>query len=506
MDDPTSRKRSRSTTPIRESYRGRSTAEFDHSIYLQLQDPLQRNKALNELLKLSNSHEANYSLSSDEVLKGLCNIVIYECLDWQETTATDTASPIFRSREAWKEPPTTHMKAWASHCQLKLGRGMITKEKMQTIKVILAILRNLSFVGANIRLLAYSPQVLAILTGCLYEGTEDYRASDDTSSSTLALLAMNTLVHLASLIDVSGQKLLSDKLFYTQRKAREGPMVPEANSFGQAAGGNWGFGGLWLAKRLDTKEDSVSDVSKKFVLSLTADYLIAVWSIFSALAQVLVDSKSPRSVMMMALDFLQELTNHARVGLIGSVQLEDKDDEIPTIRAVLVNMPDPVIQRLVDMLYVPRLGPDALDYVDPVHNIVTRVTTLKLLGGYDATVDTDVRDRALDVLVPLLEIDSPRMASRLGKEPSGKVRTRLFDALVPILTTTVGRNEASLLATQLLREISKSALNKIGLAYIQERLVELASRDSRVAHLVWNHLYVTREEESLSSEEGSNAG
>jgi hypothetical protein len=28
-------------------------------------------------------------------------------------------------------------------------------------------------------------------------------------------------------------------------------------------------------------------------------------------------------------------------------------------------------------------------YIDPVHNIVTRVTTLKILMGYDATVDTD---------------------------------------------------------------------------------------------------------------------
>jgi hypothetical protein len=151
-----------------------------------------------------------------------------------------------------------------------------------------------------------------------------------------------------------------------------------------------------------------------------------------------------------------------------------------------------MLKRLIDLLYVPRLGPDSLDYVDPVHNIVTRVTTLKLLVGYDATVDTDVRDRALDVLVPLLELDSPRMAARLGFDPvTGRVRTRLLDALVPILTTAAGRNEASMLASQLFRELSKAEENKQGLQYVQERLVELASRDARVSQLVWNHLYVT---------------
>jgi hypothetical protein len=130
---------------------------------------------------------------------------------------------------------------------------------------------------------------------------------------------------------------------------------------------------------------------------------------------------------------------------------------------------------------------------------VTRVTTLKLLVGYDATVDTDVRDRALDVLVPLLELDSPRMAARLGFDPvTGRARTRLLDALVPILTTAVGRNEASMLASQLFRELGKAEENKEGLQYVQERLVELASRDARVSTLVWNHLYVTTvvEEES----------
>ena len=126
--------------------------------------------------------------------------------------------------------------------------------------------------------------------------------------------------------------------------------------------------------------------------------------------------------------------------------------------------------------------------------MVTRVNTLRLLVGYDATVDTDARDRALDVLVPLLELDSPRMAGRLGqKHEEGKppqVRTRLYDALVPILTTTAGRTEASAVAAQLFRELAQAREeNQAGLDYVQSRLVELGSRDPRVSQLVWNDLY-----------------
>jgi hypothetical protein len=118
-----------------------------------------------------------------------------------------------------------------------------------------------------------------------------------------------------------------------------------------------------------------------------------------------------------------------------------------------------------------------------------RVPTYKIPIGYNATVDVDARDRALDVLVTLMELDSPRMAARLGREASG-IRTLLYDALIPILTTTIGRNEASALASQLFRELSKAKdANKVGLQYVRSRLIELAGRDARVSQLVWKHLY-----------------
>jgi hypothetical protein len=556
----------------------------------QLRDKHQRIKALNSLLRLSTSHETNYALSGDSVLRELLNIAIYDCLSWpkgvvllssassssgsnQQTSlqkqqtiivgsdgdsddddAGTISTPVFSSSTAWFKPPTEHMEAWSQHCRVMLGgagkRGedciftiassssqtggplasTMTREKFRILDAIVAILRNLSFVGANHRMLAYTPDVLALLVGCLYDdgtneaccgscgdGIEDYNAT-----SNLAVNAMQTLIHLSSYLDVSGQKLLADKLFYSPSIAKDGPLVPShaSGAFGQGAGGSWGFGGMWLARRLDTKEDVVADVTKEFLLTMTADYLVGIWSFFSALAWILTNPLSPRPVLLMAVDLIQELINHARIGVVGSVDLSEYEDEIPTIRAILVNMPDAMVTRLVDFLYVPRLGPDALEYLDPVTNVVTRVTTLRLLMGYDATIDTDMRDRALELLVPLMELDSPRMAVRLGTERTStkkasssssakasdgqkqagavnnesfnnfKPRMRLLDAIVPILKSSAGRNEASLLASQLLRELSKAKENRVGLLTIQERLVELASNDNqRVSSVVWNHLY-----------------
>jgi hypothetical protein len=193
-------------------------------------------------------------------------------------------------------------------------------------------------------------------------------------------------------------------------------------------------------------------------------------------------------------------------------------------------MPDCMIDRLIELLsYIPRLGPDSLDYIDPVCNIVTRVTALKLMMGYDSTIDTDVRDRSLEILVPLMELDSPRIAIRMStvlppsatsdngpmRAKSQRVtRSRFFDSLIPILTTNVGRSEASTLASQILREVSKAKNedNNIqhGLLYVQQRLIEIASRgDQRVSHLVWNFLYSIpddEDEEEEDDDENDDAG
>ena len=512
MDDPsTSRKRSRSNTPVPQrggagalTATSRPESAEDLARAAQLRNPDTRTAALNAMLKLTYSHENNYAVTGDSVIEELVNIAM-ECVHWKEPDddVVDENAPVFSSDRAWRQTPTRRNDLWAQHWMQQLGpkRSTLKPTAIKTLEVLAMIFRNMSFVGANQRMMAYNPAVVDVLIGCMYDGYDNPGSrgmSEDSSapsSTALAVSAMQTLLHLVPMFDLSGQKLLADRLFYTPRSSKDGPMIPNANAFGQTVSGEWGFGGMWLARRLDTKEDVMSDVTKDFLLSFTSEYLVSVWSIFPALCNILTNPTTPRPVLIMAVDFLQEWVNQARIGVVGSASLEDKPDEIPTLRSILVKMPDSMVDRLVDFLYVPRLGPDALEYNDPVKNIVTRVTAYKLLMGYDATVDTDIRDRTLDILVPLLELDSPRLAARLGcgdpERRSGcPVRTRLWDSLIPILTSNVGRNEAPHLATQVFKELTKAPENKVAILYVKERLLKLACKNERVAHTVCHFLHL----------------
>lgn len=456
-DEPSDpRKRSRPPTPTFDAPLSSSTNVIskEERWMEQLSKENTRTSAINELLQLTSRADVSYySLVDDQLLRSLVTTAFAE-MGWTFQSET-TRHATFSSHDTWNHPPTEHLRAWTRHCQ-QSPASMVFQN--QVLACILMILRNLSFAAANGRLMAYTDSCVALLVGCLY-GSED-----------IALSALQTVVNLQPHLDVSGQKLLVDALFYAQTS--DGPVVSKA---GRLTLGQWGMGGVWLSRHLDGKEDSMTDVSTEFVLCHTIHQLVTVWSIFSALRHLIMGLKTSRPVLLLALDFMQEAITSARVGVVGNVDDQVEDGSIPSLRAILVHMPKELVQQFASFLYVPRLGSDALDYVDPVRNIVTRVTTLKLLANYDATVDTDVRDRALDVLVPLLELDS-RMADRLPYSCG--------DALIPILTSTAGRTEAPGLACQLLKEFAQAhSMNKW-----QEQLVEMASRNEKVSQLVWNHL------------------
>jgi hypothetical protein len=484
-----------------------------------------RNQALNDLLRITSSHDINYALDGDHVLKALTS-VFYNVIGWDpeaeeegdddddddfseeqkdnDDDQTDNSGdddddedePMFVAKTAWKGPLTKDGRKWQKFCRSNLGNKNLATEDVKCLEAILTIIRNFSFVSANLRLLAYSNDILSMLVGCLYEPSSTDAAADDNSNS-IVLNALSILINLAPHLDVTGQKLFCDKLFLTSTAKgappEDGAKLPDPSTFGQAVNGSWGFGSLFLAKKLDTKEDNVQDIEKDMLLQLTQDYLVRIWAIFPALGSVLTDTTTSRAVTIMALELLQEFINHARVGVIGNVEDQDPD-KIPDTRAILVYIPSKLLTRLSDFLYIPRLGSDAIEYIDPTVTIVTRVNPLKLTVGYDGSIDTDVRDRTLEVLVPLLELDSPGIAGRLGTKPdTGLPNNRVFDAIFPILSTQSGRNEAPLLATQLLRELSKAKENRLGCLYLQERIIALASKEPRVAHLAFNHLYVNED-------------
>jgi hypothetical protein len=483
-------------------------------------DASKRNEALNDLLKVTSSHEINYALEGDEILKALVT-VFYNVIGWDPATIHPTTTINdgeddnhkkkddddeeeeldFSAKNAWLKHITPECEEWAMYCQSALAKNNLSAEDFKLLEVIVIVLRNLSFVAANLRLMAYSPDVLTVLVGCLYEKSSKLVGAledNNNNATNLALNALSVLMNLSPHIDVTGQKLFCDKLFLNsvppETPFDEGSKLPNPAAFGQVTDASWGFGSMYLAKKLDTKDDIVMDIPKEMLLQLTQDYLVRVWSIFPAIGKVLTDTLAPKVVTMTAIELLQEFINQARVGVVGTVEDQEDSEEIPNLRAILVFIPDNILQRLADFLYIPRLSSDSLEYNDPTINIVTRVNPVRLLGGYDASIDTDVRDRTLEVLVPLLELDSPGMAKRLGTRANGQIKTRVFDAIVPILAAQSGRNEAPVSASHLLRELSKAEENKEGFIYIQERIIALASKDPRVAHLAFNNLYAKEDE------------
>jgi hypothetical protein len=369
----------------------------------RLQNPLQRPQELLDLLQLSSNYDTNYALASTKILEAFAEIVVVQCLEWDNHDHDamlyddEHGNLLLQSKRAWERPPTKRMGRWIDHCASYEG---LHDDSIRVLEAIAMIIRNFSFTGANVRVMAYNPSVLYCIVAFLTIGARNrvYRQqhqhptsrrgtnaasktgmtsgttpsgggggsnSNNNSSSSvidresISSWALQTLLHCVRYLDVTGQQLVADKLF--------NDMNLQDDSFGQCASGRmWGdsLGACWFARRLkdDTMEESIPTA---MVLDLAADVLTGVWSIFPALAHTFLSSS--RSVTLLTLELLSEWIGLARVGLVGVVLPEDESIRpgdnyaIPGIRAVLAHVPDTVLKRLVELLSVPRLGSDGLE-------------------------------------------------------------------------------------------------------------------------------------------------
>lgn len=136
---------------------------------------------------------------------------------------------------------------------------------------------------------------------------------------------------------------------------------------------------------------------------------------------------------------------------------------------------DEVLYQVVRLLWKNWLGPDSLEYFDPMINSVTRVNTMKLLGGYNSVVDYDLRDCAIEFLLKLTSL-SPELKQRVGKKIiltqtdnyGVKPNTKLYDALIPALTANAGRDQTPLLTGKLLENLASVPENCCGIMYLQK--------------------------------------
>ena len=105
MDESNARKRPRSASPTPgsgttlhlKSLRANGIAHI-RDLSQRLKEAELRNGALNDLLKLSASHEPSLSLDDDCLLKALVELY-FETMGWKRSTVRESAS--FQSKDAW---------------------------------------------------------------------------------------------------------------------------------------------------------------------------------------------------------------------------------------------------------------------------------------------------------------------------------------------------------------------------------------------------------------------
>jgi len=232
-----------------------------------------------------------------------------------------------------------------------------------------------------------------------------------------------------------------------------------------------GYGGFLIGKKFDIRDDALSRIPDESVQPVIAPHARAALALFPALRYCL-DITANRAAVSATMELLALLV-----------------DQNP---AVFHHVPDSVLFRLTDLLSVPRLGPESFDYFssDPVTNIVSRVTPLKLLAGYDATIDAELRDRSVELLIKLTAL-GPDLKRRVGRgrlSANGRhaINSRLYDALIAMLTSGSGRHDSPHLAGMLLSNLAVAPENRIGMMYVEGRVVDAAGRDANVANSVCN--------------------
>eukprot|EP00586_Coscinodiscus_wailesii_P018188 CAMPEP_0172518010 /NCGR_PEP_ID=MMETSP1066-20121228/289796_1 /TAXON_ID=671091 /ORGANISM="Coscinodiscus wailesii, Strain CCMP2513" /LENGTH=515 /DNA_ID=CAMNT_0013300279 /DNA_START=97 /DNA_END=1640 /DNA_ORIENTATION=+ len=381
---------------------------------------------------------------------------------------------------------------WCEYCERTLSPPSdsthpnvgISKDNAKIVEAVVMIVRNLSFVAGNVRFLCHSEGMLRVLSACLHYRPSNHQTTPITSSSessstssssstqsnnnansqpaprNACLNSLQTLANLSPFLDISAKKIFADQVLVEPDK--HSSLLPRTRH-GHAH--SLGLGGILLAKRFDIHEKDLPSHVTTVLHSICRDHVLVISSLFSTLSSVVCHTTRHRAVVFGGLELLKELV--------------DNTDNA----SVFLRIPNELLSRLVELLYVPRLGPDSLEYIDPTFNLVSRVSALKLTGGYDASVDFEARDRALELLEKLSAL-SPDIKRRLGScaGGGGSIGTlKIFDYLLPVLETTVGRSDAPQLAGRVLGHLAMVAENRVGLKYVEMRLVHLAGKDAHVA-------------------------
>ncbi len=418
------------------------------------------------------------------------------------------------------------LQKWEQLCREKLASPLASSSDpnnlidsdsdVRILDAIVAILRNLSFVAQNLRLMAYTPQVMRILTGALYYKSGgrsgDDRSGEDGSSSSsnstnMCVNAIQTLINLAPLIDITGRQYFIDRAFLESEAKEITCTIPDQReddgtsdrlpSYGMAS--FLGFGGMALAKQYDSKAETLdASVSSSAIMQVAGPLVQAYLAIFPALAAILNPIGS--SSMSTCSSGWHRSSVQATLELLTALM------EYPDNNGIFANVPSSMLHNLTEFLFIPRLGPDAMDYIDPISNTVVRVMALKFMR-YDATIDTDMRDRACEVLASLTELsDNSKVALGMSRyktdmenEQEGtssaetissrRINVRLYDSLMSMITSSSNKGDGSEVAMRLLSNLAAVPQNRTGILYVERKLLSLAAKDANIARIACSGIF-----------------
>ena len=263
------------------------------------------------------------------------------------------------------------------------------------------------------------------------------------------------------------------------------------------------FGAIFVAKNFSVRDESFAKIpTHSIIYPIVKRYMRAYWTIFPPLVG-LMGVRTSRAVVMSVLDLMiVMIDNDSTKGMIRGVA-DSKNDDMSKNLTIFNCISDEILYQLVRLLWKNRLGPDSFEYIDPVINMVTRVSSMKLLGTYDSTVDYDVRDRAIEFLVKLTAL-SPELKQRVGRKiqstPSDMYgmnvttvmnvpNTKLYDAIIPALTTKVGRAETPLFAAKLLQNLSQVKENHVGILYLRQKIRKAVMTTAIVNEQIYDILF-----------------
>ena len=313
------------------------------------------------------------------------------------------------------------------------------------------------------------------------------------SGSNMCLHAIQAITNLVPSIDITGRRLFFDLYLLdgdaAQTKACKGmdsldiKTIINPKKYGKINA--LGFGAIFIAKHFSVRDESFAKIPNSSIQPIVKAYIRASLQIIPPLVG-LIGLSTSRAVIIAALDLM--------IALVG-----DEDNH-----PIFVNISDEMLYELVRLLWKNRLGADSLEYVDPVINMVTRVTSMKLLGGYDSAVDWELRDRSIELLEKLTSL-STDLKQRVGRKilstPSDEygisvakatdiANTKLYDSIIPALTTKVGREQTPLLTAKFLRNLSSVPENSCGVMYLHRKLLKAvttnAIQNEEVSDIIFN--------------------